>query len=96
MQVNDLISFQRFLRENDIFNRFGLDRIGIFGSFVRGGKYNDIDLLLDKRIKYRERRELKDILEHQLQVPVDIMIKDFAEPIILNRALKEVKYATAT
>lgn len=30
-----------------------------------------------------------------LQVPVDIVIKDFAEPIILHRALKEVKYATA-
>ena len=94
--VSDFNSFQQFLREQKVFARFGFDRIGVFGSFARGERFNDIDLLIESRLDYDSRMALKNFLEAQLNVPVDIVLKDFAEPIILFRALKDVKYATAS
>ena len=94
--VSDFNSFQQFLREQKVFARFGFDRIGVFGSFARGERFNDIDLLIESRLDYDSRKALKNFLEAKLNVPVDIVLKDFAEPIILFRALKDVKYATAS
>ncbi len=93
-QVNDFNSLQQFLRDNQVFSIFGCKRLGIFGSFVRGEHFNDIDILLEERLDYDRRIELKGFLESRLRIPVDLVIKDFAEPIILHRALKEIKYAT--
>lgn len=78
---------------NDVFSKFGIARIGVFGSFARGKSHHDIDLLLDEHLKYPQRLALKSYLEKSLQIPIDIVIKDYAEPIILYRALKDVKYA---
>jgi len=94
MQVRDFNTFQQFLRDNDVFSHFGFKRLGVFGSFARGKSFNDIDLLIDDRIDYQSRIALKTFLETKLQIPVDIVIRDFAEPIILHRALKDMKYAT--
>lgn len=91
----DFHSFERFLRERGVFSRFGLERIGVFGSFARGESFNDIDLLLDTHIDLDHRIALREFLETELGVSIDIVVKDFAEPIILHRALKDVKYATA-
>lgn len=77
-----------------VFSRFGFKKVGIFGSFARGEDFNDIDLLFEERMDYDTRLKLKEYLEQELCVPVDIVIKDFAEPIILHRALKDLKYAT--
>ncbi|MEC3881129.1 nucleotidyltransferase family protein [Parapedobacter sp. 10938] len=95
MQVIDFHSFEHFLRERNVFSRFGLERIGVFGSFARGESFNDIDLLLDTHIDLDRRIALRAFLEDELGVSIDIVVKDFAEPIILHRALKDVKYATA-
>lgn len=92
--IVDFNSFQNFLRKHKVFNRYGFSRIGVFGSFARGERYNDIDLLVDEKLDYNTRLELKKFLEDQLQVPVDIVVRDFAEPIILHRALKDIKYTT--
>jgi len=94
--IQDFNSLQQFLREQKVFARFGFNRIGVFGSFARGERFNDIDLLIENKLDYDTRIALKNFLEAQLNVPVDIVLKDFAEPIILFRALKDVKYATAS
>jgi uncharacterized protein len=94
--VQDFNSLQQFLREQKVFARFGFNRIGVFGSFARGERFNDIDLLIENKLDYDTRIALKNFLEAQLNVPVDIVLKDFVEPIILFRALKDVKYATAS
>lgn len=93
--IQDFNSFQQFLRDQNVFARFGFTQVGVFGSFARGEHFNDIDLLVEEKLDYETRMALKSFLESQLHVPVDIVIKDFAEPIILFRALKDVKYATA-
>ena len=95
MQVQDFYSFQQFLRENNVFTRFGFKRVGVFGSFARGEQFHDIDILLEDKLDYEKRNSLKLFLESRLNIPVDIVVKDYAEPIILYRALKDIKYATA-
>ena len=93
-KVNTVIRLEEFFHQNDIFNRFGLSRIGIFGSFARGEKYNDIDLLIEENIGYQKREELKLLLEESLQTKIDLVVKQYAEPIILRHALRDVHYAT--
>lgn len=91
--VSDFQSFQAYLREKQVFDRFGLSRIGVFGSFVRGETYRDIDLLIEEDIPYQQLISLREMLEKDLQKPVDLMLKRYAEPIILRRALQDVRYA---
>lgn len=94
MPVNDFQSLQTYLREKQVFERFGLHRIGVFGSFVRGEKFRDIDLLIDENIPYKQLIALRDLLQADLNIPVDLMLKQYAEPIILHRALADIQYAT--
>lgn len=94
MKTFTIEEFRDFLRENKIFERFGLIRIGVFGSFARGEKYNDIDLLIEENLTFDKRMELVQFLEQSLHKKVDLVVKQFAEPIILHRAMKEIQYAT--
>ncbi|MGK2864004.1 MAG: nucleotidyltransferase family protein [Chitinophagaceae bacterium] len=82
--------------ENDLFRKYGLKRIGVFGSFARGEKFNDIDLFIEEDIDYNQVLKLKSLLENKTGLPVDIMQKKFAEPVILYRALKDMRYAAAS
>ncbi|WP_128544011.1 nucleotidyltransferase family protein [Larkinella soli] len=92
--IRNFQTFQDYLREKQVFDRFGLSRIGVFGSFARGEAFRDIDLLIEDDVPYKKLIQLRDDLQQDLGVQVDIMLKPFAEPIILNRALKDIRYAT--
>ncbi len=93
MRISDFQTFQDYLREQDIFKRFGLSRIGVFGSLARGENFRDIDLLIEDDIPYTKLIALRDVLQTDLTVPVDLMIRRYAEPIILRSALKDIQYA---
>lgn len=93
MNINDFQTFQAYLREQNIFGRFGLSRIGVFGSFARGEAFRDLDLLIEDDISYTELIALRDALQTDLTIPVDLMIRRYAEPIILRSALKDIQYA---
>lgn len=95
MQVQTFNSFQQFLRDHHVFDRFGFKRVGVFGSLARGEQFHDIDILLEEKLGYELRQVLQQFLESQLNIPVDIVVKEYAEPIILSRALKDIRYATA-
>jgi predicted nucleotidyltransferase len=94
MSVTNFSTFEQYLREQRIFDQFGLLRIGVFGSFVRGESFRDIDLLIDEPISYQRLIALRDKLQSDLHYPIDMMLRAYAEPIILNRALTDVRYAT--
>lgn len=94
MQPIDFHRFQLYLRTNQIFDRFGLNRLGVFGSFARGEVFQDIDVMVEEDIPYQQIIQLRDTLQQDLHIPVDVLLKRFAEPIILHRAMKDVKYAT--
>ncbi len=93
MKISDFQALQTYLREHDIFRRFGLSRIGVFGSFVRGEDFRDIDLLIEDDIPYKRLIALRDELQTDLTIPVDLMLRRYAEPIILRSALKDIRYA---
>ena len=92
-QPEDL--FLLFKKEN-LFERFGLKKVGLFGSLARGEKFNDIDLLIEEDLNYQKLLELKTVLEAQTGYKVDIVQRQYAEPVILYRALKDIRYAAAS
>ncbi|MBL0272567.1 MAG: nucleotidyltransferase domain-containing protein [Chitinophagaceae bacterium] len=91
--INDLFLL---FSHNNLYRQYGLKRIGVFGSFARGEKFNDIDLFIEEEINFRQVLQLKELLERETGMPVDIMQKKYAEPVILYRALKDMKYAAAS
>ena len=80
------------LKKNNIFQMLGVNRIGIFGSYARGEKYKDIDLLLDEDPGYNKRELLKQIVENEMHIPCDVVVKNKLEPIILYYLNKDLKY----
>ena len=80
-----------FLSKN-VFSMLGINRIGIFGSNARGEKYNDIDLLLDEDPGYKKREALKEIVENEMKVSCDVVVKNKLEPIILYYLNKDLQY----
>ncbi len=80
-----------FITQN-IFQELGVDRIGIFGSYARGEKYKDIDLLLDEDPGYKKREMLKSIVEKEMHTSCDVVVKNMLEPIILYYVNKDLVY----
>ena len=85
---------ETLLRRENIFEEFGIDRLGLFGSFARGEPYRDIDILLERKMDYKRRDLLKAKLQTLLGTKVDLVPEHFADPIILYRARKDLKYVT--
>lgn len=83
---------EAILQRENIFQEFGIERLGLFGSFARGEHYQDIDILLEQDMHYKLREQLQARLQTILQTKVDLVPKKFADPIILYRAQKDLKY----
>lgn len=92
--VSNFLEFEIFLNTERVFDLFNLNKIAVFGSFSRGERFNDIDIYIEEEINDKQLILLKTTLEEKLGIPVDIMLKKYAEPLILHRALKDFKYAT--
>ena len=56
-------------------------------------KFNDIDLLIEDDVNSESLISFQKILKKNLNVPVDIVLSKYAEPIILYRAQQDLKYA---
>jgi uncharacterized protein len=94
MEVTDFISLQSYFRSKNIFEEYNIEKIGVFGSLSRGEPFNDIDLMVDGPVSFKSLLRLQAQMESDLQTHTDILIKEFTEPIILHRAMKDMKYAT--
>ena len=80
----------------EISERYGVKRIGLFGSHVRdkAGAKSDIDILVEfKTPKFDNYMELKYYLEGLLKAPVDLVLEDTLKPRIRPYISKEVIYA---
>jgi predicted nucleotidyltransferase len=91
MTIHELESI---LRKERIFEEFGISKLGLFGSFARGEKYHDIDILLEQNMEYQVRERLKEKLQQLLNIKVDLVPEKFADPIIVYRARQDLKYVT--
>ena len=95
MELKTIDDFKNILIKENILNRYGLDKIGVYGSFARGEKFNDIDLYIDiNGYNMSIARQLRDELAEILQIRVDLMLKDHAEPIIFYNAKKDMIYVS--
>ncbi|WP_426711442.1 nucleotidyltransferase family protein [Cetobacterium sp. SF1] len=88
-----LDKFKDKLRNENIFEKYNIEKIGIFGSLARGEDGNDIDILVEDT-NYNKWIDLKKELEPLMKVNLDIMIEKYANPIVLMRAKKEIIYVT--
>ena len=95
MSVRNIDDLFALFRKHKVFERFFIQRIGVFGSLARGEQFNDIDLLIEDDLDYKALLELKNQIEALTGYKVDVVQRKYAEPVILHRALKEARYATA-
>lgn len=76
--------------------RYGVKRLGLFGSYVRNQqrKKSDIDLLVafHREIDLFEFLELREFLEAELHNKVDLVMESALKPTIGKRILAEVEY----
>ncbi|PJZ80968.1 nucleotidyltransferase family protein [Leptospira meyeri] len=91
--VKNISEFQVFLKNSKLLSKYNLDRLGVFGSFVRkDSNFHDIDILVEKDLDFQSALSFKEELESNLNLKVDLVLKKYANPIILHRANKEMIY----
>jgi len=82
--------------KEELMEKYGVQGIGIFGSYVRGEQKedSDIDILLefkpDARISLLDFVELENYISDLLEVKVDLVEKSALKPRIGKHILKEV------
>ena len=95
MEIETVNALEKALKDRNLLKKYNLEKIGIFGSFARGEKARDIDFYIDsENYNLKNLIELKKDLEKITQKEVDIMLKKYANPIVLYRAQKDMKYVT--
>jgi len=95
MHIETINALETAIKNENILKKYNLDKIGVFGSFARGEKANDIDFYIDMdNYNVKNLIGLKKDLEKITEKEVDIMLKKYANPIILYRAEKDMKYVT--
>ncbi len=94
--IKTMDELESAIKSANLLKKYNLDRIGVYGSFARGEKDpNDIDIYIDKDdCSLESLLNLKIELEKISGKKIDMMIKRYAEPIILHRAKKDMKYFT--
>lgn len=93
-QTNQISQLEDIMVRNNFFEKFGLSRIGVFGSTARGEVSNDIDILVEDNVDYRLLSVLRNELQLLTNKRIDIVIAKYANPIVLHRAKKEIIYVT--
>ena len=98
-----LLSKQHILNEMsknlDMWSKkYGVKRIGIFGSYSRGEQResSDIDVLvefIDDAMTFDNYMDLKLSLEDHFQKKVDLVIIDDIKPSLMSTILGSAKYA---
>jgi hypothetical protein len=86
-----------FLKQHkqEMHERFGVTKIGLFGSYVRGDAQNDSDIdLAVELIKNTADGYfgLLHYLEDSLQKPIDLCIESNFKPILKQYIMKEITY----
>ena len=95
MNIDTINALEKAIKSENLLKKYNLEKIGVFGSFARGEKANDIDFYIDlEDYNVKNLLGLKKDLEEITEKEVDIMLKKYANPIILYRAEKDMKYVT--
>ena len=83
-------------KKPDMESRYGVQRLGLFGSYVKENqrKKSDIDILVtfNRDIDLFDFLDLREYLESQLHLKVDLVMESALKPAIGKRILSEVEY----
>lgn len=84
--------------QNDI-QKYGVKRIGLFGSFLTNKQKSDSDIDILVEFKKGEKTfdnymDLKFYLENLFKHDVDLVIKDALKAKLKSNIIRSVKYAT--
>ena len=95
MTKKDLMDF--FINNKYLIKKYGVAKIGLFGSFVRNEQHekSDIDLLVEfypEKKNYDNFIGLTYFIEDTTQRKVDLITSDSLSPYIGPRILNEVEY----
>jgi uncharacterized protein len=82
--------------KQEIEARYGVQRLGLFGSYVREQqrKRSDIDIIVsfNREIDLFDFIDLREFLEARLHAKVDLVMESALKPAIGKRILAEVEY----
>jgi len=93
--LNDII---KIIKDNKTkIKTFGVERVGIFGSYLRGEARpeSDIDLIIefnDKNISYKNYMALYDFLESLYSQKIDLLTPEQISPYMMPYISKEAHY----
>ena len=77
-------------------SHYGVQRLGLFGSYVKEkqSKRSDIDILVtfNRDIDLFDFLDLREYLESQLSIKVDLVMESALKPAFGKRILSEVEY----
>ena len=77
-------------------SHYGVQQLGLFGSYLRENqrKNSDIDILVtfNRDIDLFDFLDLREFLESQLSIKVDLVMESALKPAIGKRILSEVEY----
>jgi len=96
--LNEVEGFIKKLKDQKplLKDKFGVNTLGIFGSYVRGEqkKKSDVDILIDLSVPISlfGLIDLEDQLSELLCKKVDLVLKNELKPRIGEHILKEVIY----
>jgi len=96
-ELKDADYFIKILRQHlpELREKYSVNYLGIFGSYIRGEqtKDSDLDVLVqfDKKPGLLKYIELENYLSDLLEVKVDLVMKSALKPNIGKRILNEVK-----
>ena len=95
MRKQEIIKIIRS-KKPDMESRYGVRQLGLFGSYVREKqrKKSDIDILVtfNRDIDLFDFLDLREYLEGQLRIKVDLVMESALKPAIGKRILSEVEY----
>jgi len=93
--MDEITNLKNAIKQSNLLEKYHLEKIGIFGSFARREQANDIDFYIEaNNCKLSDLKELKTELENITNKKIDIMLKKYANPIVLYRALKDMIYVS--
>jgi predicted nucleotidyltransferase len=95
MKNDEIMEFLK-THKGEIADRFGVQRIGLFGSHARGeaSDQSDVDILVEMdHPRFDSYMDLKFYLEEHLGRPVDLVLADSIKPRLKLIIAREVSYA---
>jgi len=99
MEISSLGEIVSYLRDKKAFlhEKFGVTRIGVFGSFAQGGQTirSDIDLLVEfekGKKSIHTFLQLRRLLEKELSREVDLGIEHSLKPIVRENIKGKIIY----